>query len=364
MRKQLICIAAALLLTGSVSGCGKSSKPESAAEQTTDSAAESTVPIRAVTASADDADFSDALAEMDAVAAAMAANDGEKFVELLGVRHIVDVQMDVQELSSGRTVTSDDRDRAYEQITASLPVEPGGNSAEYSVGEPEERNDLSILSAAVMSDISDGLRGREDADGQKLLDCMRELFWFDGAYSIPITLKSPGASEHTVCLYLLHDDAGWHPDGTRLPMMYGYATKMRLAEANEAAKTLRYALISAMTDLNAEDQDLTLLNGEYCFSGDDFANAQAPDSHETADDMLAYLMYEAPFYYKDAVRAGKVMFRIKDGDVTALALEYGELPDREEMRTYPVYGSAPEAVSSDAFRSASSLEDIFESAEQ
>lgn len=360
MKKQMICLAAgASLLLMAMTACGDSSKPESAAVLS-DPASEPETSAAVVTASDNDSDFNNALAEMDAVAAAMAANDGETFVELLGIRNIVDLQMDVQELGSGKTVTQADRNNAFDQLTASLPVESGTEPADYVLGEPTERRDLSLLSAEVMSDISDNLRGRADADGKRLLECMRDLFWFDGAYTVPVTLKSPSAEEHTVCLYLLHDSSGWHPDGARVPMMYGYARKMRLAAANDAAKTLRYALISAITDLNAEDRELSLLDGTYSVSGEDFASAQAPDSHETTDEMLAYLLYEAPFYYKDAVKAGTVVFRIKDGDVTALALEFGEIPDMDTAGNVPVYGTAPEPLSSDAYKSADSLSDLIQ----
>lgn len=372
MNNRLINAAAAALLSGlCMTGCGtgrsseisvvESSQTELQSKAETSANSGQTAPAPApVPTSDEDASFDAAMDELDAVASAMASNDGERFVELLNVRKMVDLQLDVQELSNnGRTIAQEERDRAYEEVIASLPVESGNEPAEYTLGTPEKRDDIAVLASEVWDDISGSEMGADlsEADAKVLQEKMHDLFWLDGVYVVPVTLKSPSADEHTVSLYLMHDSSGWHPDGTKIPMMFGYATRMRITASNDAAATLRYALISVITDLSAENQDITLLDGEYEVSGTDFENAQAPESHETKDDMLAYMLYEAPFYYKDAIFAGNIKFRIANGDITLLALEYGEIPDLETNHSVAVYGTAPRKLSVAAYRELTSLED-------
>lgn len=125
------------------------------------------------------------------------------------------------------------------------------------------------------------------------------------------------------------------------------------------AKSLRMAINCAAFDLETEGADIRTLDGEYHFSGADFANLTEPEynaSALTADQALAVLKYKTTLYFNDVTEMESVIFRIERGECTVTAVRRNFEDNSTAIGTYPVCEDLTENMTlQEAFEKAAAL---------
>ena len=116
-----------------------------------------------------------------------------------------------------------------------------------------------------------------------------------------------------------------------IPAMFGYIKRSKITNANSAAKQIDTACASAITDLDAEDRDITELD-DITWSEDDLEDWQT----ETSDDTQERFEYKIFTYFNDITELTEVQLEFgefgegSNGNVEAVAVRNGIYPG-----TYP-----------------------------
>ena len=165
---------------------------------------------------------------------------------------------------------------------------------------------------------------------EEILTPIKKLYVF--------TVKSKEGSGSQEMYVRLNDDE-WQVDVLSFDMLR-YVAKSKLASANQSAKTIQRALLTAVTEMDAEGCDFTKLAGTYTYHGTDLKNL---DKNSKKDiDILLRKMLE---YSPDAVKMEEFAFVIdKKPDIPAVAVKTkGTVMD---VRTgeREVFGAAPQQI--------------------
>ena len=192
----------------------------------------------------------------------------------------------------------------------------------------------------------------------KILEChMFEVELTEGSRNphtevIPVTLTKNGMT-----VDLLYGSA-----------MSGYTSRAKLSSANSAAKTLYTAGNAALTDLDAEDADISVLDGTYTLKGSDFKNlSQVSINSQNRRDRNALfkaLKYKMWVYFEKIEELEEISFKIERGMMKATALQKGDASDPVTGEPYALYGTYPHMMQKEDYASVNSIAKAMKYAEK
>ena len=201
----------------------------------------------------------------------------------------------------------------------------------------------------------------EVANYEQQYQMMKELLSFEKLYLFDTDLVTrDGKEENPVVVLKVNGE--WRIDGVLMPSMVGYVKKSKITSANSSAKSIYTACMAAVTDMDTEDKDIKLLNGEYEWNGSDFEGLKQPTSDfGTADEAKAELMYRISVYFSDITRLEKIKISMKDGIVNAVAVQNGTFTTiREGEQT--CFGSYPLMRTADDSSAGMTLDEVLKAA--
>jgi len=133
--------------------------------------------------------------------------------------------------------------------------------------------------------------------------------------------------------------------------------KTEIASSNSSAKSIYTGVQSAITDLNAEDADLSWAKGqEFHYTGRDFQFDGPPKADASLEEKFRYRVY---VYYTDITEMDNVAISFNDDCyVNCVALKRTEKKYDTE-----IYGTHPHQLTVDDFDSIHSINDALKYAE-
>lgn len=331
MIRRILCAVSALLLAGSLmTACGTQDDAgednrlltetetlpiEADAESTDTASADGTAASAVTTTAAETASLDDS-----DIAAARAA--AEQFWESC-------LQGDADAMLAGTNLAEtlplmfaeDEIDGMLAELRESL-LEISDVLVSYELGEGAV--DAELL--AQYNEAVELLRG-ELADLDEVPDeaMLQWLVPLDGICVFPVTVTESNGTVSTENMTVVQQDGKWSVDILLMEilseLMLSYVDVSETQSANIAAKSLDNAALAALTDLDAEGMDLSLLQGDYMLTGDDFASAVKVTDPQTESQALAAMQYRVMLYFSDAALLDAVMLRIENGICTAAAVE-------------------------------------------
>ena len=166
-------------------------------------------------------------------------------------------------------------------------------------------------------------------------DAADQLFYpISRIYSFNVDTKTNGESVPKKMYVIEAQDGSWKVDAGLLQSMVDYMSNAKVNIANKTAESLVKVMESAVADLKEEGKDIKSLDGEYHFDG---ASLTPPSGGEDKTEAEVGLAQKALTYYENLTHTPHVYFRMKKGEVTALAVQL-------DFREIPYYGTWPEAV--------------------
>lgn len=158
-------------------------------------------------------------------------------------------------------------------------------------------------------------------------------------------------------LYCACVNGKWQVSLGMISPMSDYLNKARITSANSAAKSVHIAGQSALTDMDAEDRNIKLLEGTYTFKGSDFSGLTEPADGEKKEDLLRILKYNMYLYFNDIVDLEQISFSIKSGSVECIAVQKGTVIDVMTGNENPLFGTYPNYVPSDGSKTFKTLDE-------
>ncbi len=158
-------------------------------------------------------------------------------------------------------------------------------------------------------------------------------------------------------LYCACVNGKWQVSLGMISPMSDYLNKARITSANSAAKSVHNAGQAALTDMDAEDRNLKLLEGTYTFKGSDFSGLTVPADGEKKEDLLKILKYKIYVYFNDITDLEQISFSIKNGSVECIAVQKGTVIDVMTGNENPSFGTYPNYVPSDGSKTFKTLDE-------
>lgn len=332
MIKRILCAVGALLLAGSLmTACG--SQDDTGAEDRLPAETE-TVPIETDAGSTDttSADETTAASDVTTTAAETASPDdsdiaaaraaAERFLEscLQG-----DADAMLAETNLAETLplmfSEDEIDGMLAELRESLS-EMSDMLAGYELGEGAADDELLAQYNEAVEALREELKDWDEVSDEAMLQWLVPL---DGICVFSVTITESNGTVSTEDITVVQQDGKWSVDILLMEilsdLMISYTDVSETQSANMAAKHLDNAALAALADLDAEGMDLSLLQGDYMLTGDDFAAAVKVTAPQTESQALAAMQYRVMLYFSDAASLDAVMLRIEDGVCTAAAVE-------------------------------------------
>ena len=127
--------------------------------------------------------------------------------------------------------------------------------------------------------------------------------------------------------------------------------KTEIASSNSSAKSIYTGVQSVITDLNAEDADLSWAKGqEFHYTGRDFQFDGPPNAGASAEDKFRYRVY---VYYTDITDMDNVSIAFDD----SWNLKCVAVKRTEKKYDTEIYGTHPHQLTIDDFDSIKSMDD-------
>ncbi len=166
-------------------------------------------------------------------------------------------------------------------------------------------------------------------------------------YAFPVTLTQEGKTTEDAVLMTCDEKGEWRVDAGVVTSLVRYITKARKSSVYSSAKTVYNAVSSAMIDMDSQEVNVKLLNGDYIFTGADFENVTQQmnlGASTTKEQQLAQLKYLISKYFPTASELGMISVRLQDGICIAVAVQK-EFSDDVLIGTYPRVEEIPDGMS-------------------
>ena len=142
-----------------------------------------------------------------------------------------------------------------------------------------------------------------------------------------------------------------------------YVQTSRVSSANSAAKAVLSSMNEMLTALAAQTDEVKRIDGTHEFEGSEFRRAKEPNEIRGRSDLFEALCYAA---YQEARQnlgnARRVMITVKNGKVTASAVQLNSIEDPVTGEDIAVFGSAPREVGAGELIGMLTLESVLEKA--
>ena len=344
-KKQLLCgLAALLLCTGMLGGCGKKEQSEQETEKpaASEAAPESAADAETSAAPADQA------APAEAKAALQAFLDGCINRDIGAVEAAADYRGMLSAYSGG-----DFTDAEWQEAAGGMLF---GAFDSYEIGEGSSPyQELVDYNTNIKQFLKNAEEGADPADDEVINRCiafLRSSFSPADAMSVfPVTLLSEGDAQ-TDTMKLVLVDGSWKIDlceGVLQRIMYLRKSRTnRVRDVNTAASVLLETASAALSQMSEEGIDTSVLSGEYYFTAAEFELVNQPDTMQTEDEVLTELRRRIKRDDPDIAGCMNSAVRISGGSCTAAAAEI--LYDSDSL-----FGSAPAATDAEQ---AESVKDI------
>ncbi|MBQ5334923.1 MAG: hypothetical protein J6Z45_03140 [Oscillospiraceae bacterium] len=208
----------------------------------------------------------------------------------------------------------------------------------------------------------------DDENKDKAQEYLKFLPEIDSAWCFDTEMQSD-TKKQQMQLFVIHTKNGWKVDLSVLSAMNGYVGKSKIVSANAAAKSLYIAFTSALTDLDADGARISVLAGEYEFTGESFEDIKKPASGQSdaADKtaLLNRLLYQVKEYYSEITKITLMKISIsQNGDVDAVAVAKGEITDSMTGEKSIVFGTYPRQATKDDLKNIRTLNDALKYAKR
>ena len=288
--------------------------------------------------------------------------DIEKMIDLTQMRELIERSQESENIiaeKSGREPADIEAEYKEHLSDSADNVQSYEIINVYKVPDIEEK--LSDYLDEMDDELKDRLADAEQDEAEELkkqYGLMRELLTFDEMYLFDTDLISKdGTEEYPVVL--INRNGKWHVDASIAPSMVSYVNKSKITSANASAKSLKNAGSAALTDLDCEDIDLSLLTGDYRWNGSDFENLAPVQSIQTKEDAEASFMYRIWQYFNDVTKLDAVMLHVENGNVTATAVQYGKTTSLREGER-DCFGAFPNPILPNADDKPQTLEEALD----
>lgn len=292
--------------------------------------------------------------------------DIEKMIDLTQMRELIERSQESENIiaeKSGREPADIEAEYKEHLSDSADNVQSYEIINVYKVPDIEEK--LSDYLDEMDDELKDRLADAEQDEAEELkkqYDLMRELLTFDEMYLFDTDLISKdGTEEYPVIL--INRNGKWHVDASIASSMVSYVRKSKITSANAAAKSLKTAGSTALTDLDCEDIDVSLLTGDYRWNGSDFENLVPVQSIQTKEDAVASFMYRIRQYFDDVTKLDAVMLHVENGYVTAAAVQYGKTTSLREGER-DCFGAFPNPILPNADDKPQTLEEALDWAKE
>lgn len=160
--------------------------------------------------------------------------------------------------------------------------------------------------------------------------------------------------DKTEDMYVRKEDGGWKVDMLAFSMI-GYVQKSKISSANVSAKSLYNAVVTALVDMDAENEDIMKLDGIYTFKGSDFENLK--EKGVTGMEKLKQKMFS---YFNEITKIEELSIRIEKGSCVATAVKpaKGSVFDIQSDGEVQTYGAYPKTVTVASVKEIKSTKDL------
>ena len=165
-------------------------------------------------------------------------------------------------------------------------------------------------------------------------------------YLFPVTVTIEGKTSEEEIPIVCDDKGDWRMDGGIAASLVSYVNKSRKTAANTAAKNVTNAVNFAAADLDSMYVNIRLLDGDYTFTGADFADLSKQANIGASSDkeqLLAMFKYYVSVYFNDIISLKTITFRLQNGVCIAAAVEQ-ESSGHVQIGTYPILSSIPDGM--------------------
>ncbi|MBR3269473.1 MAG: hypothetical protein IKI58_12220 [Oscillospiraceae bacterium] len=141
-----------------------------------------------------------------------------------------------------------------------------------------------------------------------------------------------------------------------------YQMKSKITAENTASKSIYTSIQATITDMNAEDVNMSGLGGVYIMKGKDFQFDEAPGKDGALKDKLYYRM---SIYFPEIVKLDQVSFELQEfggnyPDIRLLGVAVEKTDDKTDT---DIYGAHPNQMTVDVHKKIKSIEDALAYAE-